>query len=144
MTNSAADYTSDDIAIRRLERDYDDAWNAGDIPRLTALYRPEAVVVNPLGERAQGQGAISAALETFLTGPGRGSRHSSSVHAISYLQETVAVVDGEARLEGLGTRFSESVATHAFTDILVREQHGGWLLAQTRAYVFASYEPGTA
>jgi uncharacterized protein (TIGR02246 family) len=140
MTHSAADHASDDIAIRRLESEYDDAWNAGDIRRLTSLYRPDAVVVNPLGERAQGHRAISAALETFLTGPGRGSRHSSRVHAISYLQEAVAVVDGEARLEGLGAPFSERVATHAFTDILVKELRGRWAIAQTRAYVFASRE----
>jgi uncharacterized protein (TIGR02246 family) len=143
MTGTDAGRERDDIDIRQLERDYDDAWNSGDLSRLASLYTPGDAVVNPLGERAHGREAIRASLEAFLTGPGRGSRHSSHVATISYVQETVAVVDGEARLEGVGGSFPNPVVTHVFTDIVVKEQQG-WSLAQTRAYVFATLPFDTA
>jgi uncharacterized protein (TIGR02246 family) len=143
MTSSDADHEHDEVAILKLERDYDEAWNLGDVTRLASLYRPDAVVVNPLGERSNGRDAIREMLEAFITGPGRGSRHTSRISAIVFVQETIAVVDGEARLEGLGGSFLEPVVTHAFTDIVAKDPKG-WSLAQTRAYVFATHSPVTA
>jgi uncharacterized protein (TIGR02246 family) len=135
MTSSDADHEQDEVAILQLERDYDVAWNLGDVTRLALLYRPDAVVVNPLGERTSGRDAIREVLTAFITGPGRGSRHTSRVAAIAYIHDTIAVVDGEARLEGLGDSFPEPFVTHAFTDIVVKTPQG-WFLSQTRAYVF--------
>ena len=143
MKSSDPERKQDEIAILQLERDYDAAWNMGDVVRLASLYRPDAVVVNPVGERASGRDAIREALESFLTGPGRGSRHTSRVSAIAFIQKTTAVVDGEARLEGLGDGVPDRVFTHAFTDIVVKHPQG-WSLSQTRAYVFTTPPPGTA
>jgi uncharacterized protein (TIGR02246 family) len=71
MTNSDAAYDHDDLAIRKLEGDYDAAWNRGDVSSLVALYLPDAVVINPRGEITRGHTAIRAALQAFVHGPTR-------------------------------------------------------------------------
>jgi uncharacterized protein (TIGR02246 family) len=132
---STSDSQDGNDALRRLEGEYDAAWNRGDVPVLVSLYEASAIVVNPLGEIARGHSAIRAALEAFLTGPAIGSRHTSTITNIAHVCGTVAIVDGEARLEGLPGRESEPII-HRFTDVIVKNDTG-WLIAHTRSYVFA-------
>jgi uncharacterized protein (TIGR02246 family) len=127
----------DEAAIRRIEQAYDRAWNAADVPALMALMAPAAVVVNPIGEVATGHVEIRRVLTEFLSGPAHGSTHASIIAAIHFVTEDVAIVDGEARLEGVRTSEpSPSSVVHRFTDVLVRTD-GRWSIAQVRAYVFA-------
>lgn len=128
----------DTSAIRHLEQAYDAAWNAGDVRALVALFSSDAVVVNPLGKIARGQAEIQRVLEQVLAGAARGSRHASIVSSISFVTDEVAIVDGEARLEGLSeAELRQSVSVHNFTDMMVKVS-GKWAIAHVRAYVFAS------
>ena len=144
MMSIDAGHDEDDLAIRELERDYDTAWNRGDVAYLASLYHRDAIVVNPLGETARGQFAIRAALEVFLQGAARHSQHSTSISRISHVGDRVAVVDGEARLEGVhGATASDSAVSHAFTDIVLMDGTR-WVLVHTRAYVFLRSPSNTA
>ena len=134
MSSSEA-HDDGDGAIRRVEREYDAAWNRGDVAGLVSLYQEDAVVVNPLGEIARGRSAIHAALEEFLDGPAKGSKHTTRITDIAHVQSTVAIVDGEAHLAGLHGGESEPTL-HRFTDVFVRTDTG-WFIAHTRAYLFA-------
>jgi uncharacterized protein (TIGR02246 family) len=133
----------DEIAIRALEEAYDSAWNAGDVRSLAAAFTPDAVVVNPMGKRAQGQAEISRVLAEFLGGSAKGSRHKSIVLGIEFISDDVALVDGEATLEGVTARGEARAAplVHRFTDLVVK-RGGAWKVAQVRAYIFIpSSEP---
>ena len=143
MTSSDADHDEDRLAIQELEREYDEGWNRGDAAYLASLYHREAVVVNPLGEVSRGQDAIRAALEAFLLGAARNSRHFSTVSRISRVADRVVIVDGEARLEGILSAGLRSTVFHSFTDIVVKEGQR-WIIAHTRAYVFAPPQSNTA
>jgi uncharacterized protein (TIGR02246 family) len=127
----------DEVAIRALEEAYDAAWNAGDVRSLVAAFTPDAVVVNPMGKRAQGQDEISRVLAEFLGGAAKGSWHTSVVLGIEFIGDDVALVDGEARLEGLrGTGEAKAPPlVHRFTDLVVKSG-GAWKVAQVRAYIF--------
>ena len=140
MLSSGAQYDGND-AIRRVARDYDAAWNRADVSALVSLYLVRAVVVNPLGETARGQSAIRAGLEAFLSGPAKGSTHTSTITDVAHIESTVAVVDGLARLDGL--RGESPSLAHHFTDIVVKTDTG-WRIAHTRAYVFAESRSVTA
>lgn len=128
--------TDDETAIRTLEKAYDDAWSAGDIRALVASFSPEAVVVNPFGEIARGRAQIEHVLREFLDGPARGSRHTSIVSKVEFVTDNVAIVDGEATLDGLPSSGEpKPPLVHRFTDILVKRD-GTWFITQVRAYVF--------
>jgi len=132
----------DEMAIRALEEAYDSAWNAADVTSLVAALTPDVVVVNPMGKRAQGQAEVGRVLGEFLRGPGKGSRHKSVVLGIEFIGDDVAVVDGEATLEGT-TGISDASATpfvHRFTDVVVK-RGGMWKVAHVRAYIFLQSSP---
>ena len=132
----------DEGAIRALEEAYDSAWNAGDVTSLVAVLTPDVVVVNPIGKRAQGQAEVGRALGEFLRGPGKGSRHKSVVLGIEFIGDDVAIVDGEATLEGTTgiSAASANPLVHRFTDVVVKRA-GVWKVAHVRAYVFLQSSP---
>jgi uncharacterized protein (TIGR02246 family) len=124
------DRSEDEADIRALEAAYDAAWRRGDIDALMACFASDAVVVNPLGQTAQGREEIESMLRDFLSGPARDSNHKSRIVRLSFITNDVAVVDGEAVLEGAAVQ--ETVLQHRFTDIFVRR--GAWTIAHVRAY----------
>ena len=66
-----------------------------------------------------------------------GSRHTSVVLGVEFISDDVALVDGEARPEGLsgaGDVLAPSFVRR-LSDVVLR-RHGTCLIAQVRAYVF--------
>lgn len=118
--------------ILNAEAAYDHAWQEGNVDGLIACLTKDAVLVNPRGEVSVGQDEIRKNLEKFLAGPGRRSKHTSHITRISFVTDNVAVVDGEAHIDGLDFSGSFSVK-HLFTDVLVRSGDD-WLISQIRAY----------
>ena len=121
--------------IRNTEAAYDHAWQQGDIDGLVACLTKDAVLINPRGGIAIGHDEIRKHLGEFLAGPARGSKHTSRLIRISFVTDHVAIVDGEALIEGVEIDGSTTFK-HFFTDILVRSGDD-WLIDQIRAY--ASY-----
>jgi uncharacterized protein (TIGR02246 family) len=127
----------DEAAIRALEAAYDRAWNAADLGGLTAPFTPDASIVDPFGGVSSGRAEIERLLTTLFDGAGRGSTHTSTVLSVRFVTDDVALVDGEAVIEGLGESGGGVMPTlvHRFTDVLVKHD-GSWRIAQVRAYVF--------
>jgi uncharacterized protein (TIGR02246 family) len=123
--------SEDESAVRAIEAAYDAAWRRGEIEALMSCFVPDAVLVNPLGETAEGHDEIERMLRQFLSGPARDSTHTTRILRLSFVTADVAVVDGEALLEGAAV--DESVLLHRFTDILVKRA-GSWAIAHVRAY----------
>ena len=77
-------------------------------------------------------------LSKVLSGPAQGSRHTSVGSRVEFITDDVAIVDGEAILEGLAAtdRNKASSLTHRFTDLVVK-QNGRWAMAHVRAYALS-------
>jgi len=78
-------------------------------------------------------------LADLLAGVGRGSTHSSEIIGIHVVTDDVALVDGEAVIEGFKADDGRTMAPlrHRFTDVFVKGE-GGRLITHVRAYVFMS------
>lgn len=133
MVDRVASSEHDLEAIRAVESAYDAAWRQGDLESLLACFTEDAVVVSPRGEVAARIAEIRDRLGGFLRGPARGSSHTSRLVRVSLVTADVAVVDGEARVEGAGAEFASGSLVHRFTDVLVR-RNGRWVIAHVRAY----------
>jgi uncharacterized protein (TIGR02246 family) len=117
--------------VRGVEDAYDRAWCAGDLEALLACFDPAAVLVNPRGQVAVGLDDIRAALGGFLGGEARGSEHRSTLERVTFVRDDVAVVDGRAVVSIPGTG---APLVHRFTDVLVTDGTGRWVIAAVRAY----------
>jgi uncharacterized protein (TIGR02246 family) len=131
------EHLPDEAAIRGVEQAYDSAWNRGDVGALVALFRDEAVIVNPRGQTVRGRAELEPLIRQFLGGPARGSTHRSVIEKVHFLGDDVAIVDGEATLDGMigAEGEPEPPLVHRFTDVLTRTR-GSWLIAHVRAYVY--------
>lgn len=127
---AAAERLPIEAAIREVERAYDAAWQAGDLDGLLACLSPDAVLVNPFGETAEGHAEIRNELAKVLGGSAAPQKHTSIVSRVAIVTDDVALVDGEAVVEDGPDR---APLRHRFTDVLVRREEG-WLVAHIRAY----------
>ena len=125
---------ADEAAIRELERAYDSAWNAADLPALTGLLAPDIVVIDPLGRTSAGRDAVESMLAAVLDTFGRGSSHASEIERVSLVTDDVALADGEAVITGFRDAAGEVTPPfrHRFTDVVVRTG-GEWRIAHVRA-----------
>jgi uncharacterized protein (TIGR02246 family) len=126
----------DETAIRDLEAAYDRAWGDADLSGLVAHFASEATVVDPFGGVSEGRAAIRRLLGELLAGSGRGTTHTSTITRVTFVNDDVALADGEALIEGLRGPDGEfrPALLHRFTDVLVRGRDG-WRIAHVRAYV---------
>lgn len=99
---------------------------------IMVCFTDDAVLISPRGDVAIGKEQIRNLLSTFLGSEARNTTHTSRITRISFVTDDVAVVDGEAFIEG-SEYLSDSVKHHSFTDILVRIENG-WLISQIRAH----------
>ncbi|GGL25007.1 SgcJ/EcaC family oxidoreductase [Phycicoccus endophyticus] len=123
---------------RATEAAYDAAWNRADVDGLLSCLTDDAVLVNPSGEEARGRDQVRTVFEGLFAGWAAGSRHESRVVRADAVTDDVVVLDGVARLTGLGPDAplavgDDGVLVHEFTEVLVRRD-GRWLLAHVRAH----------
>ncbi len=122
--------------VRRVESDYDEAWGRGDVDGMLRCLTDDVVLVSPRGDVARGSGEVRALFEQLFAGWARGSSHRSTVLRVDLLTEDVAVLDGTARLSGLGPQApgvgSDGTMVHGYTDVLLRRD-GRWRIAHVRA-----------
>jgi len=120
-------------SVLRVEAEYDQAWQAGDVEGIVTRLTKDAVVISPRGDVACGHQEIRDLFIEFLGGPAKGSTHTSRIIRVNFVTDDVEVLDGEALIEGGEFANVSSLAHHMFTDILVR-RGDVWLIAQIRAY----------
>lgn len=120
--------------IRKTEEAYDQAWQQGDIKGIMVCFTDDAVLISPRGDVANGKDEIRNLLGNFLKSEAKSTKHTSHITRISFVTDDVAVVDGEAYIEG-SENLSASDIHHSFTDILVRTGKG-WLISQIRAHAY--------
>ena len=122
----------DEASIRKTEAAYDLAWQQGDIEGIMVCFTDDAVLISPRGDVATGKEEVRNLLSNFLGSEAKDTKHTSRITRISFVTDDVAVVDGDAFIEG-SENLSGSVKQHRFTDILVRTGNV-WLISQIRAY----------
>lgn len=118
--------------IRKTEAAYDEAWKRGNMDGIMACFAEDAMLLSPRGDVAIGKEQIRQLLSEFLQTEAVGTRHTSRISRISFVTDAVAVVDGEAFIEG-AEGLSDAVRHHIFADILVREGDA-WRISQIRAH----------
>ncbi len=122
----------DEDLIRKREAFYDNAWHQSDIEGLLACFKEDALIISPRNDVASGKDEIRKLFSDFLAGDAKSTKHTSRISRINFITDDVAIVDGDAFIEG-SENLSTSDMHHRFSDILVRYEKD-WFIAQIRAY----------
>jgi uncharacterized protein (TIGR02246 family) len=99
-----------------------DAFNAGDIDSLVALYEPNAVLVVK-GQPVAGQQLIRNAYESFLA---RRPRMTLKTRSVVVFDDSLAVLHGDWVLEPAAADESEKTTRGLSTEVVRRQANGSW------------------
>ena len=100
-----------------------EAFNAGDLRGLMALYEPDAVLIpQPGAEPVRGARAIRAALRGFLALKGRVELQTK--HVVEH--GDIALLRAAWRLNGTGPDGAPVEMTHGSAEIVRRQPDGSW------------------
>lgn len=122
----------DEQLIRKTEASYDSAWKQGNIEGLMVCFTNDAILISPRGDKAFGAEQIRKLFSDFLSREAKATKHTSRITRITFVTDDVAVVDGEAIIEG-AEDLATAVKHHRFIDVLVRKGNS-WLISQLRAF----------
>lgn len=94
------------------------------------------MIVTPYGDVWTGIATIEQGLRAVLSQPSR-AQHASTITAVHFVTDDVAVVDGHAVLDAAAEPAGKDgePLLHSFTDIVTRRD-GQWRIAHVRAYRF--------
>ena len=129
---------TDALAVgRAIEAAYDRAWAAADVGGLLGCLTPDVLLVSPRGDVARGHDEVRAVFEGLFAGWAAGTVHTSTVLRVEPVADDVVVLDGAARLTGVGPDGpgvdADGVVEHGYTEVLVR-RGDRWLIGHVRAY----------
>jgi len=108
-----------------LHRRFAEAYNAGDIPALLALYEPSAAFVPQPGDVAVGQERIGAILSSFLRI--KGTLQLSTVGVVE--AGDLALLRGQYQLAGIDGDGKPVVLQGRTVEVARRQADGTWLFA---------------
>jgi uncharacterized protein (TIGR02246 family) len=124
----AVDHTADDAALQANIEEFDKAYNARDAKAITALFTPEAQMIDEDGETAFGREAIEAEFSDLFESQPEGVL-LTEVDDLKYIGTSLAIENGRTTLipsPGEPAIINQYMAVH------VKTREGKWLMALTR------------
>ena len=107
-----------------VHRLFAEAFNAGDIKAIMALYEPDAVLVPQPGQTVQGHAGIREALNGYLAIKPR----FNLTFGKALISGDVALLISKWTLKGTGPDGSPIEMAGQTSDVVRRQKDGSWLL----------------
>ncbi len=101
VAGSASGQTSPEEAVRARVKQYETAYNAGDVERLASIYAEDATHTYAFGVTHYGRPAIAEGLREQLAGPLKGTRMNITPTRIRALSPSIAVEEATFSMSGL-------------------------------------------
>ena len=124
-TSFGAAATGAPSGLEGMDQAYQDAFNAGDLEALIAMYERDAVFVAEPGKVARGSDEIRAVLAGFMAAKPRFELKRKTVHAV----HGIAAVLGEWSMEGTDAEGGTVSLGGQVIVVIRRQADGRWLLA---------------
>ena len=124
----------DEDGVKAIGPAWAEAWNAGDMDAVAALYAEDADYVNFFGETFKGAAAIQAAFAEINSTVYRGSKIEIEMVAVSLVKPDVAVTDSTWKVTGIPAG-APPLPTEGQSTVVAVKQGDAWKIASHRARV---------
>jgi len=124
----------DEDGVKAIGTAWAEAWNAGDMDAVAALYAEGADYVNFFGDAFNGVPAIQAAFAEINSTVYKGSKIEIETVAVSFIKPDVAISDSEWKLTGIPAE-APPLPTAGQSTVVVVKQGDAWKIAAHRARV---------
>lgn len=124
----------DEDDVKVIGTAWAEAWNAGDMDAVGALYVEDADYVNFFGEKINGQAAVQAAFAELSSTVYQGTQIEVEAVAVSFVAPDVAVIDSVWKLTGVPDD-APPLPTEGQSTVVAVKQGDGWKIAAHRTRV---------
>jgi len=129
------DEGGDGAAIQAVAQKWIDAWNAGDMAGVAALYTEDADYEDVFGERHEGRAAIEQAFAESNSGPYQGSQLELESISFRMLGPSLAVSDTRWKVTGMPESDGPAAPAEGLSTAVFVAQGDGWLITAHRSRV---------
>ena len=124
----------DEEGVKAIAPAWAEAWNAGDMDAVAALYAEDADYVNFFGDTFKGVTAIQAAFAETHSAAYEGSKIEIETVAVSFITPDVAVTDSTWKLTGIPDG-APPLPTEGQSTAVAVKQGDTWKITAHRARV---------
>jgi uncharacterized protein (TIGR02246 family) len=121
-------------AVKSVAVSWAEAWNAGDMDGIGALYAEDSDYVNFFGEETSGRAAIQAAFAEINSTVYKGTKISIETVALKFVKPDVAISDSVWKLTGVPTG-GPALPTEGQSTAVMVKQDGAWKITAHRSRV---------
>ncbi len=118
----------DEEAVKAVADGWIEAWNAGDMEALGALYAEDADYTSFFGETLEGRAAIQGAFTEMGTTVYKGSKLSIEIFSVSFPKPDVAVMDNKWKLTNV-PEGGPDLPTEGQATVVVAKTGDAWKIA---------------
>jgi uncharacterized protein (TIGR02246 family) len=134
----AQEATDDEAAVKMVASQWADAWNAGDMKAVGALYAEGADYVNFFGESVAGPEQIEASFAEVHATVYKGSKIAIETTAVRLVKPDVAISDTAWEMTGLPEVEGPKVPSKGGSTAVMVKQDGEWKITAHRTRVAAA------
>ena len=124
----------DEEAVKAVAVSWAEAWNAGDMDALGALYAEESDYVSFFGEKSNGRAAIQATFAEISSTVYEGTKISIETRTLTFVKPDVVVSDTDWSLTEVPAEAAALPTAGQSTAVMVK-QDGAWKIVAHRARV---------
>jgi uncharacterized protein (TIGR02246 family) len=135
---AAQETTDEEAALKAIGSQWADAWNAGDMTAVGALYTEDADYVNFFGQSVSGRAQIEATFSEALDTVYKGAKITIETTAVHFVKPDIVVSDSEWEVTGVPEGEGPKIPTKGASTAVMVKQDGEWKIAAHRTRVAAA------
>jgi uncharacterized protein (TIGR02246 family) len=124
----------DEDGVKAIGPAWAEAWNAGDMDAVAALYAEGADYVNFFGEAFKGVPAIQAAFAEINSTVYKGTKIEVETVAVSFIKPDVAITDSTWKITGVPAG-APPLPTEGQSTVVAVKHGDAWKIAAHRARI---------
>lgn len=126
-----------DAKIRKLFREFAEAWNRHDFEAMKAMWTIDGDHQEPDGTMAKGREEVGQLFAKEHMTVFKNSHIRLKIHGVWFITADVALVDGSYELVGVQDQHGKDVPPRrgSLTAILLEEPNAGWRVAASRSMI---------
>ena len=124
----------DEDDVKAIGATWAEAWNAGDMDAVGALYAEDSDYVNFFGEKTSGKAAVQAGFAELNSTVYQGTKIEVETVAVSFISPNVAVTDTVWKLTGIPDG-APPLPTEGQSTVVAVKTGDGWKISAHRTRV---------
>jgi uncharacterized protein (TIGR02246 family) len=120
------------------------AFTNGDARAVASFFTPDATLINPVGERAQGRDAIFQVAQNDINTLLKGSRNEFKLENVRNLTDELMLIDMNQSVTELKTAEGKAAPSMTFHIVVLAKKVGDrWMWLDARPYSFMNMPPAS-